>query len=1064
MRNSLHLLVKNILCFCFIITSYSISAQNSGLWVASGSGASTKWNTTAGGINIEATATNYGSGTSYILNDFQTNDTMGCNNSAYSDASIVGNPSLSIRHTFPNSAQITFNFSTAVENPVLHFDRLGGGEVSSLTSSSLVTILTPGITFTRLSGNDSHFVATSTTVGREAGKTYNSLPSECGPPLDGTASGSVRLNGVFSTVTFLISMDAVGSTSTVNDRWEIAFSDVRNLTLDFDGVDDYINRSAFLGNKPEVTMMSWIKLDNGFDGGEIMGQRNFRIFLDSNRRLKTFVKTNGITLNSITTPNFNSPVLSTEMWYHVAAIYDGNKGTIQLYLNGDMVWEYTLLLGNVLDNQASWNSSHDFEIGRNTENDNNYFEGSIYETRVYKIALTTDQLHRQINQEIENNAGNVRGKVIPKNIDGLLWSDLELYYSMDVLNTGQTLDKSINASNGYLHNMRTYQDKTAPLPYVTKAGGNGNWSDPNNWLYGSVWDISGAHPNCAIVKISDNLTTNVNHNTIGLIIDLGKKLTVNNDSGIFNSWYLNLNGNIDLEGESQLIQTQNSELAVTSSGKIERDQQGTADKFTYNYWSSPVGVSNTTSNNNGYNVKNVMRDGTQNINFLTSGYNGTNTSPIGIADYWIWKFANQLDNDYSAWQHIRSNGIIYAGEGYTMKGPGSGSIADQQNYVFTGKPNNGDINLTINAGNDYLVGNPYPSAIDAHQFILDNAPIIEGSGATTGTLYFWEHWGGGSHVLSEYQGGYATYNLSGGLPSASKGTNDPDVATGGTPTKTPGRYIPVSQGFFVVGEATGTIKFRNSQRVFQKENASSVFMRSNEATASNDTNDGDTRMKLRIGFNSVNQIHRQLLVTVDSNATQAIDFGYDGHLYDSLIDDMYWVIENEKFVIQGTNEINSQTILPLEIRTDITGINTISIDRLENVPADVNIYLHDKVLNIYHDLRLSNYSVNLNGGMHVDRFEITFSNQDTLGINENELAGFDANFTNSIESIVVINSNQQDIESIELYNLLGQPVYITNNIKQDNVSEYKVSGLSSGTYIIKVKTSERFLTKKVLVN
>ena len=325
MRNSLHLLVKNILCFCFIITSYSISAQNSGLWVASGSGASTKWNTTAGGINIEATATNYGSGTSYILNDFQTNDTMGCNNSAYSDASIVGNPSLSIRHTFPNSAQITFNFSTAVENPVLHFDRLGGGEVSSLTSSSLVTILTPGITFTRLSGNDSHFVATSTTVGREAGKTYNSLPSECGPPLDGTASGSVRLNGVFSTVTFLISMDAVGSTSTVNDRWEIAFSDVRNLTLDFDGVDDYINRSAFLGNKPEVTMMSWIKLDNGFDGGEIMGQRNFRIFLDSNRRLKTFVKTNGITLNSITTPNFNSPVLSTEMWYHVAAIYDGNN-------------------------------------------------------------------------------------------------------------------------------------------------------------------------------------------------------------------------------------------------------------------------------------------------------------------------------------------------------------------------------------------------------------------------------------------------------------------------------------------------------------------------------------------------------------------------------------------------------------------------------------------------------------------------------------------------------------------------------------------------------------------
>ena len=51
-------------------------------------------------------------------------------------------------------------------------------------------------------------------------------------------------------------------------------------------------------------------------------------------------------------------------------------------------------------------------------------------------------------------------------------------------------------------------------------------------------------------------------------------------------------------------------------------------------------------------------------------------------------------------------------------------------------------------------------------------------------------------------------------------------ATGGTPTKIPGRYIPVAQGFFVTGEATGTIKFNNAQRVFQKEGAStSVFVR-----------------------------------------------------------------------------------------------------------------------------------------------------------------------------------------------------------------------------------------------
>src|SRR5690606_42162954 len=73
---------------------------------------------------------------------------------------------------------------------------------------------------------------------------------------------------------------------------------------------------------------------------------------------------------------------------------------------------------------------------------------------------------------------------------------------------------------------------------------------------------------------------------------------------------------------------------------------------------------------------------------------------------------------------------------------------------------------------------------------------------------------------SEYQGGYATYNLSGGAPSASLGTSDPDVSTDGTPTKIPGRYIPVAQGFFVIAEASGNIEFNNNQRIFQKDRKS----------------------------------------------------------------------------------------------------------------------------------------------------------------------------------------------------------------------------------------------------
>jgi hypothetical protein len=61
-----------------------------------------------------------------------------------------------------------------------------------------------------------------------------------------------------------------------------------------------------------------------------------------------------------------------------------------------------------------------------------------------------------------------------------------------------------------------------------------------------------------------------------------------------------------------------------------------------------------------------------------------------------------------------------------------------------------------------VVGNPYSSALDAHEFISDNPDI-------DGTVYFWEHWRGNSYILKDYQGCYATYNYSDGVGSATFG-------------------------------------------------------------------------------------------------------------------------------------------------------------------------------------------------------------------------------------------------------------------------------------------------------
>jgi hypothetical protein len=859
----------------------------------------------------------------------------------------------------------------------------------------------------------------------------------------------------------------------------------------FDGLVDYIDMEDNLDVNPTgFTLSAWIKRDASDSGTKsILSKRDaaftegydFRILNDN--RIQIFWK-NGS--DQIVTSNTRIP---DDEWHHVAVVYNG--ALARIYIDG--------VQDNSQARTAPVATDESFYIaaaGKNTPVQ--HFRGNIDEVRVWNTALSVNQLRFVMNQEISENVGRVMGNELPttitrNDIGAVPWSDLAGYYPMSVYTYTNTDDASGNGNQGALRNLDTVDRQTAPLPYESTQ--NGNWDTNSTWANGNVQYIPGSTSivdptqtiDWNIVRTSHNVTMDntslpasnlENRRILGLYVD-ANELTITGDNatnagnGITVSHYLELTGKIDLEGESQLIQEVNSDLVVGINGELERDQQGTSDTYTYNYWSAPVGAVDMGTNNYRYTVEDIMLDGTNPINFSSSGYNGAPTSPVTIADYWIWKFANLASGDYSAWQHVRRTGTILAGEGFTMKGPGTGSILTDQNYVFLGKPNNGDVNLTINAGNDYLVGNPYPSALDANQFILDNGPELvyddapDSTPLLSGTLYFWEHWGGGSHILAEYQGGYATYNFSGAVAAPSCGTNDPDVGTGGTPTKLPGRYIPVGQGFFVSGENTGTINFNNGQRVFVKEgSASSVFVRNSEyAQNGNSPSFEDDRLKIRLGFNSVNTLYRQLLLTIDEKATSGIDWAYDGGLNESQMDDMFWIIEDGEFVIQGSNILEEETIFPIGVRTDTDGNITISLDELENVPSNVEIYIHDKTLDTYHDVRNSDYTMFLSSGEYLDRFELTFRNaNESLGLDEESFDQIDILYSNDKEKLILINPNYLEIDSIELFNVLGQSVYTLEHISVSGYSEYEVKNLSTGTYIVKLyAASGSVSTKKVLV-
>lgn len=877
----------------------------------------------------------------------------------------------------------------------------------------------------------------------------------------------------------------------------VAHEEVRTRHLGFDGVDNY----TLVGDRVDLagsfTASAWVKPDgdNALATDKTIVAKN-----NGTTGYKFFVTNGNIVSFSVGTTAADridsNTTLPDNVWHHVAVTYNGT--TANLYIDG--VLDTTKTMTSPTPNGS------DFAIGAiyvSKSNIQDFFKGDIDEIRIWDAALTPNQLRYVMNQELEKATTVVNGTIVPNTItkneiEMVNWTNLLAYYNMNSYIGTHLNDVSGNGNRGSLTDpdQFTLEYQSSPLPYNSLA--DGDWNDNLTWQNGGEQYIPGSasivDPNITvdwnIVRTNHNITIDNtanlptvnrdNRTVLSLMIDTNKIEVVGDNAtdtgnGLTVTHYLSIDGKLDLQGESQLIQTTGSDFNPASSGTLERDQQGTQDLFTYNYWSSPVGVTNTTTNNNSYTVPDIFNDGTNPnapgpINFITTGYDGTQ-SPLGIADFWIWKYSNDATSYYN-WQHVRSTGTLLAGEGFSMKGVNntSGNVSLEQNYVLEGKPNNGDITLPITAGNSYLVGNPYASAIDAHQFILDNAPVIENAGATNGTLYFWEHWGGGTHNTAEYQGGYATYNLSGAVPAATLGNNT--LGSGGTPTKLPGRYIAVAQGFFVGGEATGDIVFNNGQRVFQKEDVTnSIFVRNTE----NNTNatiqppvtppDGDTRLKIRLGFHSVNTMNRQILVTADPYASLGVDYGYDGEQTETQMDDMYWMIDSKKYVIQGVDTIEDTTVLPLGIHTNINGNNTFRVDELINAPSDLEVYIYDTVTELYHDIKTNDFSINLDAGEYLDRFELRFSNANTLSVDDIEISEDIAfYFANNNETIVIENPKLETIKSVELFNILGQSILkFDNETKAQELIEFKTNGISTGSYILELKTETGKLSKKVLI-
>jgi hypothetical protein len=545
-----------------------------------------------------------------------------------------------------------------------------------------------------------------------------------------------------------------------------------------------------------------------------------------------------------------------------------------------------------------------------------------------------------------------------------------------------------------------------------------------------------------------SLTLTENADVREVEVESGGKLVVNTGMRLQVTNGITLNGDIRLVGTSQLLQTHTGVTQVTGLGNLYKDQEGTTTNvYQSGYWTSPV-----TTNGSTFTIDGVFKDGTvtttaiagagaaANINFI-AGLDGSKTTPITISERWLAKLINDVD-----WtRYINpTTDTFNPGEGWNMKSTGSGV----QNFTFVGIPNDGTYTSSINQNTLSLIGNPYPSAIDADQFITDN------SSAITGTLYFYDSSNDVSHYRGSYTGGYATRVSGLGTPFS-----------GGA---TPGQYIPIGQAFFVTRDVagTGTITFQNSQRVFQVRGTSSQFFsKMNKKVTKQESNFPVLRVGFEFEINESNKYHRQLAIGF-RGLTNNYEPAFDAEMFDRQPTDFGLKLNDKStpFVISGVEDFNENLIIPLLVYLDKDRNVTFKLDGLENLNTDV--YLKDEVTKNYYNLTENDISLDLKSGSYLDRFFITFKNT-TLGVEEEFLSESLKIYVDEVTRELVIKNekNQVTIDNVEIYSIQGQKVLDFNFVKIYNKeNRLSISKLATAIYLVKLKTNKGLFSSKIVIS
>jgi hypothetical protein len=211
----------------------------------------------------------------------------------------------------------------------------------------------------------------------------------------------------------------------------------------------------------------------------------------------------------------------------------------------------------------------------------------------------------------------------------------------------------------------------------------------------------------------------------------------------------------------------------------------------------------------------------------------------------------------------------------------------------------------------------------------------------------------------------------------------------------------------------------------------------------------------------INGVGNQILVAYMPETTLGYDRMYDAELNSVSPYRLYSLLDNTniQLSINARNSFASTDIVKIGVDKSNTNSESFSIAIADKEGIfqsnDINVMLHDKLLNLYHNLANGSYNFTTNSIQLSNRFEVVYQE---AALNNPDFESNNVVATINNDAIKIVAS--LTIKNVSIYDISGR---LVTKIKGNNQTTSSSSfPFSEGIYIVKITfTNGTFATRKL---